>query len=63
MQDNELKYYEKISNWDFSQIKCKTEKLTDWDFYEFKRIEYTYMDENELVKVTYDVRLKQYFEA
>jgi len=36
---------------------------TDWDFYEFKRIEYTYMDENELVKVTYDVRLKQYFGA
>lgn len=36
---------------------------TDWSFYEFKRIDYTYMDENELVKVTYDVRLKQYFRA
>ena len=34
MQENELKYYEKIGNWDFSQIKCKTEDLTNWDFYE-----------------------------
>lgn len=34
MQENELKYYEKIGNWDFSQIKCKTENLTKWDFYE-----------------------------
>lgn len=34
MQENELKYYEKLGNWDFSQIKCKTENLTDWDFYE-----------------------------
>ena len=33
MQENELNYYEKIGNWDFSQIKCETEKLTDWDFY------------------------------
>ena len=33
MQENELKYYQKIGNWDFSQIKCKTENLTDWDFY------------------------------
>ena len=33
MEENELKYYEKIGNWDFSKIKCKTEKLTDWDFY------------------------------
>lgn len=30
----ELDFYEEIGNWDFSQIKCKTEKLTDWDFYE-----------------------------
>lgn len=34
MQENELKYYEKIGNWDFSSIKRKTEKLTNWDFYE-----------------------------
>ena len=34
MQKSELNYYEKIGNWDFSQIKCKTEKLTTWDFYE-----------------------------
>ena len=34
MQESELKYYEKIGNWDFSQIKCKTESLTNWDFYE-----------------------------
>lgn len=34
MKEDELKYYEKIGNWDFSQIKLKTEKLTDWDFYE-----------------------------
>ncbi len=34
MQENELRYYEKIGNWDFSQIKCKTENLTNWDFYE-----------------------------
>ena len=25
MQEKELNYYEKIGNWDFSQIKCKTE--------------------------------------
>lgn len=34
MQENEFKYYERIGNWDFSQIKCKTENLTNWDFYE-----------------------------
>lgn len=34
MQENELKYYEEIGNWDFSQIKYVTEKITDWDFYE-----------------------------
>ena len=33
MQESELKYYEKIGNWDFSKIKCKTESLTNWDFY------------------------------
>jgi len=34
MDLNELEYYERIGNWDFSQIKRKTEKLTDWDFYQ-----------------------------
>lgn len=34
MQENELKYYEKIGNWQFDQIKCKTENLTHWDFYQ-----------------------------
>ena len=34
MQEKELNYYEELGNWDFSQIKCKTENLTDWDFYE-----------------------------
>ena len=33
MQENELKYYERIGNWDFSQIEYKTENLTNWDFY------------------------------
>lgn len=43
MQENELDYYEKIGNWDFDQIKYKTEKLTGWDFYE-KIKEYTNKD-------------------
>lgn len=43
MQENELEYYEKIGNWEFSQIKYKTEKLTGWDFYE-KIKEYTNKD-------------------
>ena len=34
MQESELKYYEKIGNWDFSQIKCQKEYLTNWDFYD-----------------------------
>ncbi|MBQ6992074.1 MAG: methyltransferase domain-containing protein [Clostridia bacterium] len=34
MNEKELKYYERIGNWDFSQIKYKTENLTNWDFYE-----------------------------
>ena len=34
MQENEINFYEKIGNWDFSKIKCQTEKLTNWDFYE-----------------------------
>lgn len=34
MQEKELNYYERLGNWDFSQIKYKTENLTAWDFYE-----------------------------
>ena len=34
MQENEFKYYEKIGNWDFSQIKCKTENLINWNYWE-----------------------------
>ena len=34
MQENELKNYEKIGNWDFSKIKYKIESVTNWDFYE-----------------------------
>lgn len=43
MQGKELEYYEKIGNWEFEQIKYKTEKLTEWDFYE-KIKEYTNKD-------------------
>ena len=31
MNSNEFNYYNKIKNWDFSQIKCETESLTNWD--------------------------------
>lgn len=31
MKDNEYNYYNKIKNWDFSQINCETESLTNWD--------------------------------
>ena len=34
MQENELEYYSKVANWDFSQIKCEAEKLTEWDYFE-----------------------------
>ena len=34
MKENELNYYEKIGNWDFSQIQCETQELTNWDYYE-----------------------------
>ena len=37
MKEKELKYYSKIANWDFSEIKCEEEILTDWNF--FKQIE------------------------
>ena len=34
MRENELKYYSKIANWDFSQIHYEEEFLTDWDYFE-----------------------------
>jgi len=34
MQENELKYYEEIGNWNFEQIKYESEKITNWDFYQ-----------------------------
>ena len=34
MIDNELKYYEKIGDWDFSHIKYQTEIKTTWEFYD-----------------------------
>lgn len=34
MKENELEYYSKIANCDFSQIKCEEEVLVDWDYWE-----------------------------
>ena len=34
MSINELDFYEKVKNWDFSKIKYVEESLTDWDMYE-----------------------------
>ena len=34
MDINELAYYDKIKNWDFSMIKYEEENLTNWDMYE-----------------------------
>ena len=31
MKDNEFNYYNKIKNWDFSQINCEVECLTNWN--------------------------------
>lgn len=33
MQINEHEYYEKIGNWDFSQIKYTVEQESSWEFY------------------------------
>ena len=30
MKDNKFNYYNKIKNWDFSQINCEIESLTNW---------------------------------
>ncbi len=34
MKKREIDFYEKIGNWDFSDIKYQTERKTKWDFYE-----------------------------
>ena len=34
MKNEELKYYSKVANWDFSQIKRVEEVLTNWDYFE-----------------------------
>lgn len=34
MKENELEYYSKIANWNFSYIKYEKELLTSWDYYE-----------------------------
>lgn len=41
MKTNELEFYEKIKNWDFSKIKYKEESLTNWDMYEILNINST----------------------
>lgn len=33
MKNNELAYYDRIKNWDFSMIKFEEEDLTNWDMY------------------------------
>ena len=44
MQENELKYYEEIGNWQFDQIKCRTENLTNWDFLLQYKVYYNQLD-------------------
>ena len=45
MSENELMFYERIGNWDFSKIKCKSINLDDWNFYEKIR---QYTDETSI---------------
>ena len=37
MKEKEFNYYESQGNWDFSDMKRKTEKLTNWNLYEVIR--------------------------
>lgn len=46
MGNNELNYYNKIKNWDFSKIKVEEENLTNWDMYEILK---NSTDENSVV--------------
>lgn len=34
MKENELDYYSKIANWDFSQINYEEEYLTNWEYFD-----------------------------
>lgn len=34
MKSDELKFYDKVKDWDFSKIKYVSESLTDWNMYE-----------------------------
>ncbi|MBR2743944.1 MAG: methyltransferase domain-containing protein [Clostridia bacterium] len=34
MKENELEYYSKVANWDFSEIKYEEEYLTDWEYFD-----------------------------
>ena len=36
-QENELKYYEEIKDWDFSKFEIESECLTNWDLYDLLR--------------------------
>ena len=37
MMSKEYEFYNKIKNWDFSEIDCFEETLTNWDMYEIIR--------------------------
>ena len=39
---NELEYYEKIKNWDFSMINYTEENLTNWDLYKLLKLNVNY---------------------
>ena len=39
--NNELKFYNEIKNWDFSEIKYTEESLTNWDIYDILNKEST----------------------
>ena len=32
--ENELKYYEEVKDWDFSKFEIEAESLTNWDLYD-----------------------------
>ena len=37
MQSQELEFYNKLKNWDFSQLKYEEQYLTQWDMYDILR--------------------------
>ena len=45
MRKNELEFYNKVGNWDFSKINYEKEIITNWDYYEKIREN---VDENSL---------------